>query len=72
VIAGNPEETKELLQAAHAVFQPNKVVLGTAGPVEPFAKTLPAGDKPMAYVCTGNACQPPTSDSAAVKRFLQE
>jgi uncharacterized protein YyaL (SSP411 family) len=53
------------------VYQPNKVVLGTIGPVEPFAKTLPAKDGPVVYLCTGNACQPPTSEPAAVKELLE-
>jgi uncharacterized protein YyaL (SSP411 family) len=75
VIAGEPAApaTAELLRAAHAVYQPRKVVLGTAGPVEAFAKTLPAkGDRATVYVCTGSACQPPTSDVERVKQLLKE
>ena len=36
VVAGDPAapETRELLHAIHAVYQPNKVVLGNTGPVE--------------------------------------
>jgi uncharacterized protein YyaL (SSP411 family) len=73
VVAGAPEqaETRRLLHAIHSVYQPNKVVLGTIGPVEPFAKTLPAKDGPVVYLCTGNACQPPTSEPAAVKELLE-
>ena len=43
VIAGDPAkaETRALLHAIHSVYQPNKVVLGTTGPVESFATTLP-------------------------------
>ena len=72
VIAGDPAaaELRTLIRAAHAVYQPNKVVLGNAGPVEEFARTLPANGGPTAYVCTGTACQPPTSDPEAVRRAL--
>jgi uncharacterized protein YyaL (SSP411 family) len=73
VIAGEIATTaaRELLQAAHLTYQPNKVVLGTIGPVEPFAKTLPAKDGPVAYVCTGTACQPPTKDQALLQKSLR-
>jgi hypothetical protein len=73
VIAGDTNSTKfhELLGAAHSVYQPNKVVLGNTGPVEAFAQTLPAKDGPVAYVCTGRACQPPTSDPARLAALLQ-
>jgi uncharacterized protein YyaL (SSP411 family) len=73
VIAGDPAapETKALLRAAHAVYQTHRVILGTAGPVEPFAITLlPRDGKPTAYVCTGTSCQPPTSDPAQVRKSL--
>ncbi len=62
VIAGNPNDAKfkELLAAAHSVYQPNKVILGNVGAVEEFAKTLPAKNGPVVYLCTGTACQPPT------------
>src|SRR5262249_24337163 len=48
VIVGDPgaAKTRALIHAAHSVYQPNKVVLGNAGPVEPFAKTLPAKGAP--------------------------
>ncbi|MFM8471365.1 MAG: thioredoxin domain-containing protein [Limisphaerales bacterium] len=59
-----------LLRAAHGVYQPNKVVLGNAGAVEAFAKTLPVKDAPVVFLCTGTACQPPTSDPAKVKAML--
>ena len=65
---------RQLLRAAHSVYQPNKVVLGQAGPVEPFAKTLPLDkDKgsPVVYLCTGIACQPPTREPEKVKQLLQ-
>jgi uncharacterized protein YyaL (SSP411 family) len=74
VIAGDPKSAgvHELLRAAHGVYQPNKVVLATMGPVESFARTLPLKDgKPTAYVCTGTACQPPTHDATKLKSLLQ-
>jgi uncharacterized protein len=75
VLAGdvqNPEGAA-LLQAAHRVYQPNRVILGTSGPVEPFAGTLrPQQNRPTAYVCTGTACQPPSQDPQEVRRLLTE
>jgi uncharacterized protein YyaL (SSP411 family) len=62
VLAGDPASTPAapLLRAVHGVYQPNKVVLGTTGPVEPFAKTLPPKDGPVLYICTGTECKAPT------------
>jgi uncharacterized protein len=63
---------RSLLQAAHAVYQPGKVVLASTGPVEPFARTLPPRDgKATAYVCTGTSCQPPTHDPEKLKESLR-
>ena len=73
VVVGDPSISgaRQLLRAAHAVFQPNKVVLGNMGPVEPFAKTLPMEKgEPTAYLCTGTACQPPTREAEKVKQLL--
>jgi len=66
VIAGDPQSpaARALLRAAHSVYQPNVVILGDRGPVDPFAQTLRAPDGPIAYLCTGTACQPPTTDPA--------
>ena len=58
------------LRAAHGVYQPNKVVLGNVGAVEPFAKTLPVKDGTRVFLCTGSACQAPTGDPAKVKAML--
>lgn len=74
VIAGDPQAVsgKELIRGAQSLYQPRKVVLGTTGPVEKFARTLkPKDGKPTAYVCTGTACQPPTHDSAKLKSLLR-
>ena len=72
VIAGesNFTETKELLHAAHSVYQPNKIVLGNIGAVEPFAKTLSAKNETTAYICTGNTCQSPTDDVEILRQQL--
>ena len=42
VVAGKPDDpqTAKLAASVHRVFQPNKVVLGNVGSVEPFAKNL--------------------------------
>jgi uncharacterized protein YyaL (SSP411 family) len=74
VIAGDvaSAEGRKLVRAAHSLYQPNKVILSTSGPVESFAKTLPAKDgKPTVYLCTGTACQPPTHDPDKVKALLR-
>ena len=74
VVAGetNTPAGRALIRAAHAIYQPNKVVLGTTGPVESFARTLtPRDGRPTAYVCTGTACQPPTHDAGKVKELLK-
>lgn len=64
--------TRSLVQAAHGVFQPHRVVLGNAGPVEAFARSLPVHEEySQAFCCTGTACQPPTRDRAAVQAFLR-
>jgi hypothetical protein len=73
VIAGDPHDakTRKLLRAAHSVYQPNKVLLGNAGAVEEFARTLPARNGPVVYLCAGNSCQPPTQDAAKVREMLK-
>jgi uncharacterized protein YyaL (SSP411 family) len=64
-------KTRALIHAAHSVYQPNKVVLGNVGPVEPFAKTLPTKDAPTAFLCTGTACQPPTGDADKLRQLMK-
>ena len=48
VIAGdaNSADARELLRAAHSVYQPNKIVLGNAGAVEEFARSLAREKRP--------------------------
>ena len=72
VVAGDARApgARELLRAVHSIYQPNKVVLGNRGAVEEFARTLPAKDGAMVYLCTGNACQAPTSDPENVRTML--
>jgi uncharacterized protein len=70
VIAGDTN-LHELLRAAHSVYQPNKIVLGNSGAVEEFAKTLPAKNSAVIYLCMGNSCRPPTNDAATVKEMLK-
>ena len=73
VIAGKNDsaEFQKLLRAAHTVYQPNKIVLGNSGAVEPFARTLPVKTEAAVFLCTGNSCQPPTRDAAKVKELLR-
>ena len=64
--------TRTLLSHAHAVFEPHRVILGNHGPVDPFARTLPGDEeRSLAYLCTGNACQPPTREGSEVREFLR-
>ncbi len=72
VVAGDPgrPQTAALLRAVHSVYQPGKVVLGNAGAVETFARTLPGQEAPRVYLCAGTACQPPTSDPARLREML--
>ncbi|HAO78019.1 MAG TPA: hypothetical protein DCQ92_03385 [Verrucomicrobia subdivision 3 bacterium] len=72
VIAGetNSPALQKLLSAAHSVYQPNRIVLGNTGAVEPFAKTLTAKTEATAFVCTGNACRLPTSDVEILRQQL--
>jgi uncharacterized protein YyaL (SSP411 family) len=73
VIAGDANFTNfhELLRSAHLVYQPDKIVLGNAGAVEEFARTLPAKNEAVAYLCTGNSCQPPASSAGQLKEMLR-
>jgi uncharacterized protein YyaL (SSP411 family) len=72
VICGDTNFTNfhELLSAAHSIYQPNKIVLGNSGVVEPFAKTLPVKNETEVFLCVGNSCQLPTSDAVKVRELL--
>lgn len=65
------EETRQLIQAAHSVYQPNKVVLGAEGAYDSFVASMPAGKGAVAYLCFGQSCREPSSDPAIVRQFLQ-
>ena len=73
VICGDraAEETRQLIRAAHSVYQPNKVVLGTEGAYDSFVAGLPAGKGSVAYLCAGQSCREPSSDPEVVRQFLQ-
>ena len=73
VITGQRGSAKfrELLRAAHSVYQPNKIVLGNSGAVEEFTKSLTAKGDATVYICHGNACQPPTDDTAMIKKMVK-
>jgi uncharacterized protein len=72
VLTGDPAQVGELLRAVHSVYQPAKVVLGTAGPVDQFASGLEARDEPQVFICTGSECLPPISAPAEVASKLSE
>ena len=74
VIAGEPgpDKFQELLRAAHSVYHPGRIITGNASAVGEFARTLPAKNGAVAYLCTGGACQPPTSDAADVANFQRK
>lgn len=59
-----------LLQTVHSVYQPNKVVFSSDGPVDEFAKSLCLKNAPMVFICTGNACLPPTKNIEEIKQTL--
>ena len=59
--------------SAHNIYQPHRVILGNAGPVEKLALDMqPIDGKPAAYVCTGSECQLPTGDPAVIKKHLTD
>ncbi|HEY1663362.1 MAG TPA: thioredoxin domain-containing protein [Verrucomicrobiae bacterium] len=72
VVVGKEKSQKfqELLHAAHAVYQPDKIVLGNTGAVEEFARTLPAKGEAVVYICTGTSCRPPTDDPEKIRELL--
>ncbi len=64
-------DLESLLQAVHQVYEPVRVVLGTAGPVEEFAQSLePKENRPTAFVCSGTACQPPVHEPDQLRNYL--
>ena len=75
VVAGNPEDPafQKALHEVHKQYQPNRVLIGNHGPVEPFAKkqTPEENGTPLVYVCSGSACQIPTLDPKEFQAHLQ-
>ncbi len=76
VIAGDWKfkAARDLLRAVHSVYQPHKVVLGTTGPIEEFAKTLAKGDAKdvQVYLCKGKHCELPTAEAKKVRQLLMK
>jgi uncharacterized protein YyaL (SSP411 family) len=75
VIAGHPDssDVQNLIGATHQVYRPEKIILGTAGPVDSFTRTLPAhDDRPTAYICRGSFCLPPVCDSVVLRKVLAD
>ncbi|MFZ5586064.1 MAG: thioredoxin domain-containing protein [Thermodesulfobacteriota bacterium] len=81
VVAGDPADpaTRELLQAAQRAFSPGlSLLLAPPGPagdpvreLAPFCAGMsPVDGRPAAYVCTGQACQAPLTDPAALAAAL--
>jgi hypothetical protein len=66
----NPQR-RALLRAIHSVYLPNKVVLGNAGAVGPFARTLPLPQSAVVYLCAGSACQEPTGDPKRIQELIE-
>jgi uncharacterized protein YyaL (SSP411 family) len=73
------ELASTLEEAAHSVYRfgksvlrvtPNTKLTHLAGALKETLPHLPA-DKPLALVCTGNTCLPPTSDPAQLKALLE-
>ena len=66
------DATQSLILAAHRVYQPNKVVMGTGGPVDAFVRDLAVdATGSRAFLCTGQACQEPSDDPKRVLDFLK-
>jgi len=73
VVAGKSGEAKtaQLADAVHRVYQPNKVVLGNAGPVEKFAlQQKPEASGPVVFICSGSLCKLPTADAKEIRGHL--
>ena len=81
VITGNPNDptAKALEETAHRVFRFGKSVLRItpgmqlatlAGALKETLPHLPA-DKPLAVVCSGQTCLPPTSGPDQLKAYLE-
>jgi uncharacterized protein YyaL (SSP411 family) len=75
VITGDMQSqpARSLLDAAHAAYQPFKIVMGVCGPVEASARAMPCPPGgAIAHVCVGTACQPPVGDPVALRAMLSK
>jgi hypothetical protein len=77
VITGEPEDpnTQELWRTALGTFHPGRtILLAKGGHVPEAAKAMMASPLarggPVAFVCTGMVCAPPTGDAAQLRRLL--
>ena len=79
VILGPPDDptTLSLRTAAVETFAPGKIILVVDRDdayvptlVEPMRATREAKAGPVAFVCQGNVCSPPTADPERVRRLL--
>lgn len=71
IAGGQAKQVHDLIHVIHSVYQPDKVVLGTSGPVEAFAKTLQSKDGALVYLCLGTSCQAPTNDPSRLRELLR-
>lgn len=74
VVEGPPEDprTRALLAAAHSVYDPFRVVVGTEGPVALPGPTTLRPTLPRAMVCRRETCLPPTDDPQRLVELLRE
>jgi uncharacterized protein YyaL (SSP411 family) len=72
-VVGDLEAGAPLRQAAVAGYRPYRLVdsLVPGGDDDLLTKAgYPADERPLAYVCFGTVCHPPTSDPAEVASLL--
>ncbi|MFP6857297.1 MAG: thioredoxin domain-containing protein [Roseibacillus sp.] len=64
------EPVQNMLKIIHGNYQPNKVVLGTEGPVEEFSRTTlkkqAKKGEVVVFLCQGKFCELPTGDPKKV------
>jgi len=79
VIAGNRDNTRNMLRALNSLYAPRKVVIlvpdgeeaGEIHDLAPFTRDLVAlNNKATAYVCVNQACHSPTTDEAVMLSSL--
>ncbi|MBI3961794.1 MAG: thioredoxin domain-containing protein [Deinococcus sp.] len=75
VVVGAPQEATALHQALLRVYRPGSLVItveaAQLNQLPPYLQAMVQSGKPaMAYICAGNACAAPTSDSSQAGRLL--